>query len=98
MPTTEGTIPAFSNSPPFWPLVGCVPLEIKVAEGVGFEPTDAINIGSFQDCSHKPLDHPSGTVPNLAGWQRCAVPVKMQGRAVAENQEILAIGGTLSRR
>ena len=31
----------------------------KVAEGVGFEPTVAINYGGFQDRCLKPLGHPS---------------------------------------
>ena len=34
---------------------------LKMAAGVGFEPTDAINVNDFQDRHNKPLCHPAKT-------------------------------------
>ena len=34
-------------------------MEAKVAEGVGFEPTEVFNFAGFQDQCFQPLSHPS---------------------------------------
>ena len=40
-------------------------MEAKVAEGVGFEPTEVFTFAGFQDQCFRPLSHPSGLLKQI---------------------------------
>ena len=48
-------------------------MEAKVAEGVGFEPTEVFTFAGFQDQCFRPLSHPSSLLEQICVGEHAQV-------------------------